>query len=181
MKPHPELRRCEITSPLGQFIVLHSDAGVVGTGWHESFHRTHAHLRRHMGPWTEVRVTSIAGVTDRLSAYFDGQLDALEGISVNAHGTPFQNKVWKELLAIKVSLTCAYKDISERIGHKQSFRAVAGANRANPIPLIIPCHRVIAADGGLGGFSCGLDRKRWLLNHEGARPALLLEAFVARG
>jgi O-6-methylguanine DNA methyltransferase len=81
--------------------------------------------------------------------------------------TEFQQAVWSELLNISLGKTCSYGDIAERIGRPKAYRAVGGACRANPIPVLVPCHRVLAADHKLGGFSGGLDRKISLLAREG--------------
>ena len=86
-------------------------------------------------------------------------------------GTDFQQRVWKALRAISFGETISYAQLAERIDSPKAVRAVANACGANPIPIIIPCHRVIGADGGLGGFSCGVDRKRTLLALEGSLPA----------
>ena len=81
-------------------------------------------------------------------------------------GTPFQRRVWDELRRIPFGETISYAELARRVGQPGAARAVGSANGRNPIGLIIPCHRVIAADGGLGGYGAGLDRKRWLLRHE---------------
>ncbi len=81
-------------------------------------------------------------------------------------GTPFQNSVWAALCAIPYGATCSYADIAREIGNPKSVRSVANAIGANPIPIIIPCHRVIRSDGSLTGYSGGLWRKKWLLEHE---------------
>ena len=107
----------------------------------------------------------------QLEAYFKGRLNEFD-LPLNPQGTEFQKKVWRALQSIPCGKTISYADLARRIRQPQAFRAVGGANGKNPIPLIVPCHRVINADGGLGGFSCGLDRKRWLLNHEAQAASL---------
>ena len=84
-------------------------------------------------------------------------------LPLKPEGTEFQKRVWNALLRIEYGKTASYKDVAEMAGSPKGFRAVGGANRVNPIPLIIPCHRCIAADGSIGGFSSGLDMKRTLL------------------
>ena len=81
-------------------------------------------------------------------------------------GTPFQRKVWQGLCAIPYGETMSYAELARRIGHPGASRAVGSANGRNPISIVVPCHRVIAADGTLGGYGGGLDRKEWLLQHE---------------
>jgi methylated-DNA-[protein]-cysteine S-methyltransferase len=103
-----------------------------------------------------------------LMAYFQGIQTDFAALTLDPQGTPFQRRVWQELRRIPRGQTISYKELAQRIGNPQACRAVGQANGRNPIPLIIPCHRVIAADGGLGGYSSGLERKRWLLRHEEA-------------
>ena len=104
-----------------------------------------------------------------LIAYFNGVPTDFASLTLDPRGTSFQLRVWQELRRIPRGQTISYKELAQRIGNPKATRAVGQANAVNPIPLIIPCHRVIAADGSLGGYSSGLDRKRWLLRHEGAR------------
>ena len=127
-------------------------------------------LRRTMArrfPDAELRsVEDPAGFASRMRAYFDGDLAALDSIPVDLGGTPFQAKVWKELRRIPTGRTVSYRDLAAAIGAPKAVRAVGLANGANPVPIVVPCHRVIGADGGLTGYGGGLERKRWLLAHE---------------
>ncbi len=110
----------------------------------------------------------VAAVKGALSRYFaDGAAD-FAGLTLDLQGTPFQLRVWRELQRLPQGRAISYRELAERAGAPKAFRAVGQANGKNPIPIIIPCHRVIAADGSLGGYSSGLDKKRWLLHHEGA-------------
>jgi methylated-DNA-[protein]-cysteine S-methyltransferase len=104
-----------------------------------------------------------------LTAYFQGAPTDFASLTLDPRGTPFQLRVWQELRRIPWGQTISYGELARRVGKPKASRAVGQANAVNPIPLIVPCHRVIAADGSLGGYSSGLDRKRWLLRHEGAR------------
>jgi methylated-DNA-[protein]-cysteine S-methyltransferase len=107
------------------------------------------------------------GVHDTIAAYFDGELDALDGIATEpTGGTAFQRDVWKRLREIPVGTTISYGELARRVGKPNAQRAVGMANAANPITLIVPCHRVIRSGGALGGYAYGLDYKRWLLAHE---------------
>ncbi len=108
-----------------------------------------------------------SSVVDRLRTYFDGQLNALDDIEVRPAGTSFQQSVWTALRGIRAGSTTSYGALAAHIGRPAAVRAVGAANGANPIPIVIPCHRVIGADGRLVGYGGGLDRKRWLLAHEG--------------
>ena len=103
-----------------------------------------------------------------MSAYLNGRLDALDDIPVDTAGTSFQRRVWDALRSIPVGETRSYTAIAAGIGRPDAPRAVGSANGRNPVALIVPCHRVIAADGRLAGYAGGLERKRWLLAHEGA-------------
>jgi methylated-DNA-[protein]-cysteine S-methyltransferase len=115
-----------------------------------------------------------SSVLGRLRAYFDGDLKALDAIEVRPVGTSFQQCVWTALRGIRAGSTTSYSALAAHIGRPAAVRAVGAANGANPIPIVIPCHRVIGADGRLVGYGGGLDRKRWLLAHEGVVPRSLL-------
>ncbi|NOX89188.1 MAG: methylated-DNA--[protein]-cysteine S-methyltransferase [Calditrichaeota bacterium] len=101
----------------------------------------------------------------QLKEYFEGRRSEFD-LPLKPEGTEFQQRVWQALLKIPFGETASYKDIAEMIGKPKAMRAVGLANGRNPIPIIIPCHRVIGADGKLIGYSSGLWRKEWLLNHE---------------
>ena len=111
----------------------------------------------------------VQAVRRELSAYFAGVPTDFAALILDPRGTPFQLRVWQELRRIPWGQTISYGELARRLGNPKASRAVGQANAVNPIPLIIPCHRVIAGDGSLGGYSSGLDRKLWLLRHEGAR------------
>lgn len=109
-------------------------------------------------------------IRQALSAYFAGDSGALAGLAWATGGTPFQRKVWAALTEIAPGTTWSYSALALRIGMPKAVRAVGLANGANPISVVVPCHRVIGADGSLTGYGGGLHRKRWLLAHEGALP-----------
>ena len=104
-------------------------------------------------------------VREQLGAYFSGRLLDFE-LPLRMDGTPFQHLVWDGLRAIPYGETISYAELARRIGRPGASRAVGSANGRNPISIVVPCHRVIAADGTLGGYGGGLDRKEWLLQHE---------------
>jgi methylated-DNA-[protein]-cysteine S-methyltransferase len=116
----------------------------------------------------------IAALRDTLGRYFDGDLAVLDTFAVELNGTPFQKSVWTALRRIPCGTTISYAELARRIGEPKAVRAVGTANGANPVAVIVPCHRVIGADGSLTGYGGGLDRKRWLLAHEGVRTQLAL-------
>lgn len=103
-----------------------------------------------------------------LDEYFSGSLKALHRLAVRLDGTAFENAVWEELIRIPLGETRTYAEIAKQIGKPQASRAVGAANGRNPIGVLVPCHRVIGANGSLTGYGGGLSRKQWLLDHEGA-------------
>ena len=115
-------------------------------------------------PRTRQPLPATAGVLRR---YFGGELSALDTVAVELNGTPFQKMVWQALRRIPCGSTISYGELARRIGTVAAVRAVGAANGANPVAVIVPCHRVIGADGSLTGYGGGLERKQWLLAHEG--------------
>jgi methylated-DNA-[protein]-cysteine S-methyltransferase len=112
------------------------------------------------------------GAVDALHRYFAGDLAALDEVDVDLHGTGFQRSVWMALRSVKVGTTMSYAQLAARVGAPSAVRAVGAANGANPIAVILPCHRIIGSNGSLTGYGGGLDRKRWLLDHEGVARTL---------
>ncbi|WP_445769464.1 methylated-DNA--[protein]-cysteine S-methyltransferase [Rheinheimera sp.] len=108
---------------------------------------------------------------DQLQAYFAGTLQQFS-LPLAASGTVFQQQVWQALCTVPFGTTCSYADIANQIDNKKAVRAVGAANGRNPIAIIVPCHRVIGANGTLTGYAGGLDKKAWLLKHEQRQQAL---------
>ena len=108
-----------------------------------------------------------------LQRYFAGDRDALDTIRVELNGTEFQKRVWQALRRIPSGTTISYAELARRVGSVAAVRAVGAANGANPVAIIVPCHRVIGSDGSLTGYGGGLERKQWLLAHEGIRSGKL--------
>ena len=106
-------------------------------------------------------------VIDQLSRYFNGRL-AKFNVPLDLMGTPFQIRVWKELSRIPYGATITYKNLAKRVIAPKAFQAVGRANGANPVPIIVPCHRVLGSNGALVGYSCGIKTKEFLLRLEGA-------------
>jgi methylated-DNA-[protein]-cysteine S-methyltransferase len=119
-------------------------------------------------------VADPAGAVTALSAYFAGDLAALDAVPVDLNGTPFQRRVWERLREVRAGTTASYAQVARAIGAPAAVRAVGAANGANPVALIVPCHRIIGSDGRLTGYGGGLDRKRWLLEHESPARKLAL-------
>jgi methylated-DNA-[protein]-cysteine S-methyltransferase len=125
------------------------------------------------GEITRGRATGpLAELERQLDAYFSGSLKVFE-LPLAPKGTPFQVDVWTALRKIPYGSTCSYSDIAKRIDRADAVRAVGAANGQNPIPIVIPCHRVIGANGSLTGFGGGLEMKRWLLAHESGQWSML--------
>jgi methylated-DNA-[protein]-cysteine S-methyltransferase len=137
-------------------------------------------LERRFGA-LEVRAGSGGDAKRALEAYFAGEIAALDEIAVDPGGTDFQAKVWAALRRIPAGRTVSYTDIARAVGAPHAVRAAGSANGQNPVPVVIPCHRVVRSDGTLGGYGGGLDRKRWLLDHEKARLAGPSAAASQRG
>jgi len=135
--------------------------------WADSEARGIEQLRQQYGAGVVIADGSApAAVRREIDAYFAGDLCAIDRIDCATHGTPFQQQVWNALRTIPAGTTLSYGALAVRIGNASAVRAVGLANGANPIALIVPCHRVIGTDGSLTGYGGGLDRKRWLLAHE---------------
>jgi methylated-DNA-[protein]-cysteine S-methyltransferase len=161
-----------LATPIGEAWLVTDDHGLLrALDWQEHEPRMRQLLRRHYGPATALEWGRAPGVVVKaLEAYFAGQLSRLDGIACATAGTPFQRTVWTALRTIPAGQTLSYGALAARLGHPRSIRAVGLANGANPIGVVVPCHRVIGANGTLTGYGGGLERKRWLLAHEGALP-----------
>ncbi|WP_231959772.1 methylated-DNA--[protein]-cysteine S-methyltransferase [Thalassospira indica] len=112
-----------------------------------------------------------APITDWLDGYFDGSVGVLPINAINLVGTPFQKSVWDALVNIPSGQSVSYAGLADQLGNPRAVRAVARANASNPVSIIVPCHRVIGSNGTLTGYAGGLDRKKWLLDHEAAMLA----------
>lgn len=120
-------------------------------------------------PGAEVEEGTVSKkILSALEAYFSGDLAAIDRLEVRAEGTPFQREVWAALRRIPAGQVWSYKELARAVGRPKAMRAVGAANGANPVALVVPCHRVIATGGKLGGYGGGLHRKEWLLRHEHA-------------
>jgi O-6-methylguanine DNA methyltransferase len=161
------LEEAPFDSPCGALTVVTHDGRLVGLGFADGDARLRHSLARRFGT-APATGPAPAAVTRALTAYFAGDVAALDDLEVDAGGTPFQQRVWGALRRIPAGRTVAYRDLARTIGAPDAVRAVGAANGANPIGIVVPCHRVIAADGALHGYAYGLDRKRWLLRHESA-------------
>ncbi|QTC90205.1 methylated-DNA--[protein]-cysteine S-methyltransferase [Brevundimonas goettingensis] len=169
-RPEPlALTLDRIDTPVGTVLLIVDPQGSVRAldfaGYEDRMHRL---LRRHYGdaPLTDGRAPD--GVRDAVAAYFAGNHKALDGLTVKTAGTDFQRSVWAVLRDIPAGETRTYGQLARAIGKPNAVRAAGLANGQNPVAVIVPCHRVIGANGTLTGYAGGLERKKWLLDHERA-------------
>lgn len=162
------VRTTTIDTPTGaiRLAVAVDDSGerVVAAAFADHFERVATRIRTRFADaeWLEAETEAAAAVR----RYLAGELDAVDGVVVDATGTAFQEKVWAALRAIPPGETRSYAQVAAAIGSPGAVRAVGTANGANPVSLLVPCHRVVRSDGTVGGYGGGPDRKRWLLDHE---------------
>lgn len=159
------LRVDEVRSPVGTLFLVVRGEAVCALSFEDEWPGARELLRQRLGePFRHE--PNPAGITARLSAYLAGRMEALDDIAVDPGGTPFQRAVWTALRNIPPGTTASYAQLAEAVGQPKATRAVGTANGANPVAIIIPCHRVVRANGELGGYAGGVERKRWLLAHE---------------
>lgn len=165
-----EWRLSRLASPLGVLLAVTDAAGMLRALDYADYEaRLHLLLRRQQGGPALAEGAAPAGLRMALDAYFAGAHMALAGIAWGGGGTDFQRAVWRALGGIPAGTTLTYAALAVRLGRPAAVRAVGAANGQNPIAIVIPCHRLIGADGALTGYAGGLPRKRWLLRHEGVR------------
>lgn len=160
-----------IETPTGPMLLVMDDEDRLrAVDWEDHEARMRRTLQRHYGEdAVQLCKTKHSSAARRsLEAYFDGEIHAIAGALTATNGTDFQCKVWNALREIPAGRPISYGALAARIGKPRAVRAVGLANGANPIAIFVPCHRVIGADNSLTGYGGGLDRKRWLLQHESA-------------
>jgi methylated-DNA-[protein]-cysteine S-methyltransferase len=158
-----------MATPIGTALLVTDEAGKLRAfNWTDYEDRMLAWIGRHYGKSALREGRSPAAVRDAFEAYFAGEARALETVPWIAAGTAFQQKVWDTLCSIPAGETLSYRGLAERIGKPSAVRAVGLANGANPVAVVVPCHRVIGSNGSLTGYGGGLPRKKWLLALEGA-------------
>lgn len=167
-----------IDTPIGELLlVADREANLRAIDWTEYEYRTHRFLRLHYGKdgYSLEPATTPSHLAAAMKNYFAGELGAIDSLPVKTAGTPFQRAVWNALREIPRGSTESYGKLAERIGRPTAVRAVGLANGSNPIGIVVPCHRVIGANGSLTGYGGGMERKRWLLDHEGAQTGTLFQ------
>ena len=158
---------CTVDSPVGELFVTVDEDGAIrhcGTIGGRSRFELESRIEDDV-VWTE---SACAGVATELREYFDGARDRFTAVCA-PRGTAFQREVWSELQRIPYGTTISYQELARRIGNPKAVRAAGRANATNPIAIIIPCHRVIGADGSLTGYAGGLEMKRALLALESGK------------
>ncbi len=174
-----EFRYAKAPSPVGDLHLVLDDADRLRALDFDGFEgRMHRLLGRHYGTVRLVEGPAPAPLLAAIAAYFDGDLSALADVATETNGTPFQRATWAALRTIPPGQTLSYGALAARLGNPKASRAVGLANGANPVAIVVPCHRVIGAGGSLTGFGGGLERKRWLLAHEAAQTARPLDLFA---
>jgi methylated-DNA-[protein]-cysteine S-methyltransferase len=154
-------------SPLGLLHFAHANDVVYALAFAEFQEQLMEQLQKRFAENLNLQPAPNAAIEELLERYFAGDINALSLIQTHTDGTPFQQEVWQGLRGIPAGQTTSYQQLAQEIGKENGQRAVGTANGRNPIPLIIPCHRVINSNGKLGGYSGALWRKEWLLKHEG--------------
>lgn len=158
-----------IETPIGSALLVTNENGVLRAFDYLDYEaRMHKLLRVHYSAVELRTAPAPTSLADCIEAYFAGALTALDDIVCESSGTPFQRRVWKALRAIPAGATTTYGALARSMDMPNASRAVGLANGANPIAIVVPCHRVIGANGALTGYAGGLHRKQWLLQHERA-------------
>ena len=154
-------------SPIGELVITASDAGLTGVYFPTSRHVPPLHEVERGTGGEALASGLLARAREQLAEYFACTRTTFD-LPLDAAGSPFEQRVWGALRTIPYGTTVSYSELARRLGDVRATRAVGAANGKNPIPIIVPCHRAVGARGELTGFGGGLDRKRWLLEHEGA-------------
>ncbi|KQV56322.1 MULTISPECIES: methylated-DNA--[protein]-cysteine S-methyltransferase [unclassified Caulobacter] len=158
-------------SPIGELLIVTDEHGALrALDFHDHEHRLDRLLRTHYRTLRPESGAAPAAIREAMAAYFAGEFAALRRIAWATNGTAFQHAVWTALTEIPVGETITYSELARRAGRPAAIRAAGHANGSNPLSIVAPCHRVIGMDGSLTGYGGGVERKRWLLAHEGARP-----------
>lgn len=160
------------SSPIGEILIVTDETGLLrAVDFHDFEPRLRRLLGRHYGRLPLETGAAPAETQAAFARYFGGARDALSALAWDTGGTPFQRAVWRALADIRAGETVTYAELARRVARPAAIRAVGAANAANPLSLVAPCHRVIGASGALNGYAGGVERKRWLLAHEGALQA----------
>jgi methylated-DNA-[protein]-cysteine S-methyltransferase len=170
-----ELQFDRIESPIGTILIVVDGGRLCSLDYADYEQRMMQLLEGRYGPVHLTQVEDPCGFSNRIQEYFAGDHHALDEIPVSTGGTAFQQQVWLALRTIPAGTTMTYGELAAKLGRPTAYRAVGTTNALNPVAIVLPCHRVVGANASLTGYAGGLERKRWLLQHEGA--ALSKEAL----
>ena len=159
-----------LTTPVGVVHLASFDQGVCAVVFDDRAESLEPRLRRTFGPFFRLESGDPLGAGERLARYFDGDTRALEQVPLAAPATPMQRRVWDMVRDVPAGQVTTYAALAERMGMPRAQRAVGVCLASNPVPILVPCHRVIAASGGLGSHPGGIGVKAALLRHEGVMP-----------
>jgi methylated-DNA-[protein]-cysteine S-methyltransferase len=156
-------------TPIGELLLVTDGGGTLrAVDWMDYEARMLRLLKLHYRNigYTLTPNAAPSDIRDKLKRYFAGDVHTIDDIAVETAGTAFQRSVWKELRNIPSGSPISYRTLAQQIDRPKAVRAVGLANGSNPIGIVVPCHRVVGANGSLTGYGGGLERKRWLLDHE---------------
>ena len=162
----PTLVFATMSTPIGPLTILTADDRVVAGGFTDSVDLVARFVAKKYRGAPMERVDHRGPIGEALTRYFDGDVAALDSIPIQVQGGRFQEQVWAALRQIPPGQPTTYRDLAIKLGGQRLARAVGMANATNPIAPIVPCHRVTGTSGDLTGYYWGLERKRWLLDHE---------------
>jgi len=157
-----------VPSPVGKVSLMAHNDRLVVLDFEDNDGRINNILKKRFGDFRLKPTSNPCGFSDAVARYFDGDLAALDSLPADPGGTEFQATVWEALTQIPCGRTESYGELATRIGRPSASRAVGAANGRNPVALVLPCHRVVGSNGTLTGYAGGIERKQWLLQHEGA-------------
>jgi methylated-DNA-[protein]-cysteine S-methyltransferase len=164
---HPILTD-RILTPIGDMVLVARDGVLLLLEFDDAKDRVAREMRGRFGDLELQTATNPFGFSAIMQDYFSGNITAIDNLPTDGSGTAFEKQVWAELRKIPCGTTKSYGEIARQLGDINLSRAVGTANGRNPIAIVVPCHRVIGADGSMTGYGGGLKRKEWLLRHEGA-------------
>ena len=162
-----ELQFDRIDSPIGTILIVVDGEQLCALDFVDYEQRMMTLLQRRYGPTHLTQVTDPNGFSSRIRDYLAGDYSCLDAIPVSTGGTAFQQQVWSALRTIPVGTTMTYGELAAKLGRPAAYRAVGGTNALNPIAIVLPCHRVVGSNASLTGYAGGIERKQWLLRHEG--------------
>ena len=161
------LQIASLKTPIGALHAIADGTTLLGITFTSADHLIDLIDERYIGDQVRT-VKFISGITPVLRDYFDGDIDGLRAIKTSQPGGEFSQRAWKAMRGVRAGRTISYGELAVKAGSPRAVRAAGSACAKNAIALVVPCHRILASDGGLGGYAYGLKAKQWLLSHEGA-------------